>query len=438
MPDELLTLAEQAVELARAAGADDAWARAGRSRDVEFTVRDGKLEKVQESTSRGLGVQLYVDGRYSSHHTTDLRGEQLQRFVSEAVALTRALEPDPHRKIPDPKLFQGRASTDLDLVDAAVQALTREERLALCHAMNERLVGKDKVLSASSSVSDGHSLSAAASSNGFRGSHERTSMWLGSEVTLQDEGDKRPAASMWGGARHKGDVPTAERVADRALRRARDRLGAAKGPTKKTTMLVHPSVASRLIGRLLGPANAHSLQQGRSFYEGKIGTKLVSDKLTVVDEPLRPRGLGSRFFDGEGIAAKTMPVIEAGVVKNIYVDTYYGRKLGVAPTTGSGSNRIVKLGTRDLDALVGATTDGILVEGWLGGNADPTTGDFSLGARGRLIEKGQLGAPVAEMNVTGNLVTLFSSLSEVGNDPWPYSRTLTPTLVFEDVQFSGV
>jgi len=438
MPEQLLTLAEQAVELARAAGADDVWARAGRSRDVEFTVRDGKLEKVQESTSRGLGIQLYVDGRYSSHHTTDHRADELKRFVHEAVALTRALEPDPHRRIPDPKLFEGRSTADLDLVDPNVQALTREERLSLCHTMNERLVGKDKVLSASSSVSDGHSMGAAASSNGFRGSHVRTNMWIGSDVTLKDEGDKRPAASMWGGGRHKSDVPSAEHVADRALERARDRLGAAKGPTMKTTMVVHPTVAARLLGRLLGPANAHSLQQGRSFYEGKIGKKLVSSKLTIIDEPLRPRGLGSRFFDGEGIAAKRMPVFEAGVVKNVYVDTYYGRKLGVAPTTGSASNRIVTLGTRDVDALVAATSKGILVQGWLGGNADSTTGDFSLGARGRLIEKGKLGAPVAEMNVTGNLVDLFSALTEVGNDPWPYSRMLTPTLVFEDVQFAGV
>ena len=96
------------------------------------------------------------------------------------------------------------------------------------------------------------------------------------------------------------------------------------------------------------------MQQERSFWRGKLGKKMVSSKLTVVDDPLLARGLASRPFDGEGIAAKRMPVIEAGVFANLYVDTYYGSKMGVAPTTGSPSNRVVTLGTRGRDALVGA------------------------------------------------------------------------------------
>jgi PmbA protein len=432
----MLALAERAVELARSLGADDAWAHAARARSVDYTVRDGKLDKVEESTSRGLSVQLYVDGRYSGNHTTDLRDEELAKFVREAVELTRALAPDPHRLMPDPKLFEGRSSVDLDLFDPAVVALTREDRLELCHRMNARLAGKPGVLSAESGVSDDHSESASASSNGFSGTHERTGLWFGSEVTL-DDGDKRPAASMWGGARHRADVPTPEEIADRAMARARIRLGAKKGPTKRTTMVVDPSVSARVLSRVLGPANAHSLQQGHSFYDKRLGQRMFSDKLTIVDEPLLPRGLGSRWFDGEGIAAKPMDVIRDGVAANIYADTYYARKLGVSPTTGSSSNQVVVLGARGLDALVAATTDGILVEGWLGGNADSTTGDFSLGARGRLIEGGKLGASIAEMNVTGNLVFLFENLVEIGNDPWPYSSLRAPTLVFEDVQFAG-
>ena len=123
--------------------------------------------------------------------------------------------------------------------------------------------------------------------------------------------------------------------------------------------------------------------------------------------------------------------------RNLYVDTYYGSKLGARPTTGSGSNRVIELGTRGRDALIAAARDGIYVTSWLGGNMDPTTGDFSLGARGHLIEGGAIGAPCGEMNVTGNIVDLFSRLVEVGDDPWRYASTLAPTLVFEGVQFSG-
>lgn len=437
MRDELLTLAARAVEIAKSAGANEAFATASRNRSVDFQVRDGKLEKVQEATSRALSARLYVDGRYSTHKTTDLRPERLESFLREAVALTRALQPDKFREITDPALYAGRSAEDLDLVDASVRDLGREERIRLCEAQNELLAGKEKVISATSGASDSHGVSASVSSNGFSGHHESTSLWIGSEVTLQDEGDKRPEAWMWGGARHRPDVPSPNDVAKLALERARLRLGTKKGPTKRTVMVVDPSIAASIVSRFLGPAYASNIQQGRSCFEGKLGQKVAASRLTITDEPLLKRGLASRTYDGEGITSKPLPIVQGGVLQNVFVDTYYGKKLGMKPTTGGPSNLTLALGQRDLGAIIAAVPDGILVEGWLGGNADTTTGDFSLGARGRLIEKGELTQAIGEMNVTGNLLTLFENLSEVGSDPWPYSSIRAPTLVFDGVQFSG-
>lgn len=258
-----------------------------------------------------------------------------------------------------------------------------------------------------------------------------------SSVTL-DDGDKGPEDWMGAWGHHLGDLPEAPGIADRALELARARLGMRKGPTRRTTMVVDNRASGSLISRLLGPANGGSVQQERSFWRGKLGKKMVSPKLTVVDNPLLPRGLGSRPFDGEGMAAAALPIVEAGVFRNLYIDTYYGNKLGMKPTTGASSNRVVAPGKRGRDALVKSARDGIYVTSWLGGNMDSTTGDFSFGVRGHLIEGGELGAPVGEMNVTGNIVALFLNLREVGNDPWIYSSTLAPTLVFNDVQFSGV
>jgi PmbA protein len=203
-------------------------------------------------------------------------------------------------------------------------------------------------------------------------------------------------------------------------------------------MVLHPRAAGSIVGRLLGPLTGGSLQQGRSFWANLVDKEVVSPLLTIVDNPLLVRGLSSRPFDGEGISAKELPIIEKGVLKNYYIDTYYGKKLGLAPTTGSPSNRVLGLGEKDLDGLISDLPEGILITSWLGGNSDGATGDFSLGVRGHLIEDGQIGAPVSEMNVTGNLLTLFQALVAVGNDPWKYSPLKAPTLVFEDVNFSGV
>jgi PmbA protein len=222
-----------------------------------------------------------------------------------------------------------------------------------------------------------------------------------------------------------------------ALELARNRLGSTKGPTKKTTMIVHPRAAGSIVGRLLGPLTGGSLQQRRSFWADLVNKESVSPILSIVDDPLIVRGLGSRPFDGEGISAKRLPIIEKGILQNYYIDTYYGKKLGMAPTTGSPSNRVMELGQKDLSGLISDLPEGILITSWLGGNSDGATGDFSLGVRGHLIEDGEIGAPVSEMNVTGNLLTLFQSLVAVGNDPWKFSPLKAPTLVFEDVNFSG-
>ena len=433
---ELRERAEAAVALARRSGASDAWASASRTRGVSVEVRDGAIEKLQESTSRGLSVRLYVDGRYATYRTSDLRPEPLTAFLRDAVAMTRALERDPFRVIPDPALFEGRSSEDLALKDDAVLALDVETRIEWCRAMNARCA-HEQLVSTTVGVNDSHSLVASVSSNGFSGHHERTSSWRGVNVTLSDEGDARPASHFWVGARHLEDLPPPADVGAEGLRRGVLRLGATQGPTARTTMVVEPRVASRLIGLLIGPASARAFNQEQSFWRGRVGEALISDRLVLTDEPLRPRGLGSRYYDQEGIAARTRSILEGGALRTPFVDTYYGRKVEMAPTTGGSSNLVVAPGARGLDAIVGDLEAGYLVTGWLGGNSDATTGDFSLGLRGHAIADGAVGGAVQEMNITGNLLTLFSNLSEVGDDPWLYSSARIPTLVFDEVQFSG-
>jgi PmbA protein len=434
---ELGKRAQQAVELAIGAGADDVWAVATQSRDVEFNYRDGALEKVQDATSRNLSVQVYANGRYSSHRTTDLHPDRLRGFLEQAVASTVALEPDPYREITSPDLFEDRTDRDLDLVDRAVSRLDRDQRLGWCVTLDEAARSHERVISATAGIYDGAEASVAASSNGFSGSREATYCWLGTSVTLKDRGDRRASDGFYAGGTHVRDLPDAASIAETALDRALVRLDADKGPTGRTTMLVDSRAASSLVARLLQSAYAQSVQQGRSYWSTLFGKKAFSEKLTLTDDPLIRRGLASRLFDNEGISARPLPIVDAGIVRNIYVDTYYGRKAGMQPTTGSQSNVRVGTGERSLDELITDVGEGIYVTSWLGGNADGTTGDFSLGLRGHMIENGVVGRPVGEMNVTGNLRKLFRRLEASGNDVYPYATILSPSLVFTGVDFSG-
>lgn len=437
MLGELQNRATQAVEIAQDAGAEEAWVSTSRNRDVEFEYRDGALEKVKDTTSQSMSVQIYADGRFSSHRTTDLAEARLKSFIEEAVAITRALEPDEFRRITPHDLFSNRSAANLELVDTTVSTLDRGQRLEWCQALDQASHAHERVISATAGVYDGLAQSADASSNGFAGTQEQTYCWFGSSITLKDEGDRRAEDSYYVGGAHVADLPDATEIGSAALQRTLNRLGSEKGPTTKATMLVDSRAAASLLGRLLGPANARSIQQSQSFWADLMDQQAFSKALTIVDNPLIVRGLASRHYDSEGIAAKALPLVEDGRVRNFYVDTYYGRKAGMAPTTGTPSNRVVKPGEQSLEELLATVGSGVYVTSWLGGNADSTTGDFSLGIRGHMIEDGQVGRPVGEMNVTGNLRDLFSQLELVGNDVYPYSGTLSPSLVFDGVDFSG-
>jgi PmbA protein len=438
--ESLLDVARRAAKLALDRGAGEAAAATYRARHVELVWRDGKLENVTEATTRGLGLDLYVDGRYASVSTSDLRPDALERFVADAVALARTLSPDPFRRLPDPELYAGQALVDLELEDqdqTGLDAGTRREAVRAVEEAARSVPGAGAILSVTAGASDTHGESALVQTNGFEGNRRSTDFWLSAEVTVKDPDGRRPEEYASSGARHRAAVEPPETLGRRAAERALSRVGAIKGPSGIVTMAVDARAAGRLVGALFGPLSAASLQQKRSFLEGKLGAEVGSPLLDVRDDPHVKRGFGSRRYDGEGLAARPFPVFEGGALRSFYVDTYYGRKLGIAPTTARSSNLAWRLGERSPAELLGDLGEGLLVTGFLGGNSNSTTGDFSLGVRGFQVRGGRPAEPVGEMNVSGNHLELWKRLAAVGNDPYRYSSMRTPTLVFEGVQLAG-
>ena len=437
---DMLEVARGAATLARKAGAQEAAAMTSRSREVSVDWRDGKVEKLSDTTTRGLSLELYVDGRYAAVSTKDLRPEALQRFIEDAVALTRALEQDPFRTLPDPKLDEGQAAVDLQLDDPAlggVTAVRRRELAQAAEAAARQVKGAAAILSVTTGFGDALTDSWRVHTNGFEGTRRATSFSVSGEVSVKDADGRRPEDWDAATTRHLAALPAAEAVGRRAAERALGRLGARKGTSATMTLVIDPRAAGTLVSHLLRPLSGMALQQKQSCFDGKVGAAIGAPLLDVADDPLLPRALGSRLFDGEGLAARRFPIFERGVLRTFYVDTYYGKKLKVAPSTGRPSNLAWGLGPRDRDALVAEAGEGLLVTGFIGGNSNATTGDFSLGLNGYRITGGRVAEPVSEMNVSGNHLELWKRLVAVGNDPYPYSPLRTPTLVLEGVSVAG-
>lgn len=439
MTDRALNdIAERTMKRALSSGADQAAVSAAHASFVHVKQRVGRIEQLQSSSTRGLTLSIYAGGRYSSNSTSYLESGPLDQFVDEALAMTRQLAPDRYRGLADPELYGPTEGVDIDVVDSGYDDLDMPRRKELVAAAEQAATdGGDAVISATADVTTQSSDFLQIHSNGFRGTQRSTSFFVSVSVTARDEGERRPEDHHYAGARHLNDLPEAEAVGREAARRALGRLGSSKAPSKKMTLVVENRAAGRLVGSLLGPTTGAALQQRRSCLEGKLGEQLGSAALHLTDEPLIVRGLGSRTFDGDGLAARPRSLFVDGRLESYLIDVYYGRKLEMPPTSGSTSNLVMRPGLQSFDQLLRGVKDGVLVTSFLGGNSNPATGDFSMGVSGFTIENGALARPVSEMNIADNHTEFWHRLELVGDDPFPYGGSRIPTLVFSDVQFSG-
>ncbi|MBN2715889.1 MAG: TldD/PmbA family protein [Deltaproteobacteria bacterium] len=432
-------MAQMILDGAKKRGIKDVKVVASQSRNVSTVFRKGIVDKVQESTRRDVSVHLYENGRYSASTSNDFRPEAMDRFLDSAVTLTRAMEKDPYRELTDPSLYKGRKEMDLKLYDKAVAVFSPQQRNDLAKEAEAAamIAAGDLAISAEASMETQTASAVQLHSNGFEGRESGTQAWLFAEISLKDEGDRRPSGWEVLGSRFAADIINPSAIGRQAVDRALLKLKSKKIETQKCPMIVENRAVSRLLGGLLSATSGRSLQQKRSFLETFEGKQIASPAFSVIDNPFIESGFGSRLFDSEGIAAKEMPIIENGVFKNFFIDTYYGKKLGRRPTTGGSSNLLISPGTKSLSELVADVSNGILVRGFIGGNSNSTTGDFSLGVYGTRIENGQLTDAVSELNISGNHKDIWQKLSQVGSDPWKYSATLAPSLLFDEIQFSG-
>lgn len=442
MSEELLERARRVVEGVQRRGAQGVRVAVWRNREGRSEWRDGKLDRLRESTQMGLSATLYVDGRYSSNNTSDLRPAALERFLDEVVGATRMLAQDPHRKLPDPGRYADRFAGDLELFDqAGAQAISGAERRRKAAALEQAARSSGdaaEIISVTATCSEYASEAGIINSNGMEGSRRGTSFWLSARTSVRDEGDRKPSGGWSAGTRTRSKLPSIESVGREATARALRERGAKPEKSGEYPCIIENRVVGRLLRGLLGPLGGRAIQQKRSFLADKKGQQIASKVLTITDDPLVVEGFGSRTYDGEGMSAARRPLFAEGVLQTFFLSTYYASKLGLEPTTGGSSNLSFVPGTRSLDELCAEMGKGILVTGFSGGNSNSATGDFSIGIRGQWIEGGKVARPVAEMNLSGNHLKLWHKLAELGADPFPYSSTRAPSLRFEPVQFSGV
>ncbi|MGB8491001.1 MAG: TldD/PmbA family protein [Bacteroidales bacterium] len=435
----LQELASWVIDQTKKAGAANCKVSLSKRRLVEINYRDRKPEVIKEATTRNLYLEVFINNRFASQSTPDFRTSTLAGFITDVVASAKIMEEDPFRTLPDPKYYEGRATQDLQLTDPDYGRITPESRHTMVKAVEDACLSKggDKVISVEAGEYDESGEEYIKSSNGFEGSSSGTYCQAGASMTARDEGDRRPAGYHYVGCRYRSDLPSMQDIGTEAAVRTLSLMGGKKIATCTIPVIIENREVMRVLGGLADPMSGSNIQQKRSFLADKKGKSIASKLLTVQDDPFIPRGLGSRFYDGDGFPARQSNLITEGTIDNFMIDWYYSRKLGCEPTSGSISNIIIPPGTRSVDEIIRDLGRCILITGFIGGNSNTTTGDFSVGIIGKLFDKGQYVQNVAEMNLADNHLKFWNKLIEVANDPWIYSQARLPSLAFEGVVVSG-
>lgn len=438
---EALELAGDAVTAATEAGASAAEATLSQARRFHVEAREKTISKLEQSMGATLHVRLFLDGRRVSVSTSDLTRESVHRALREAVQQAREVAPDPLATLPEKcSRFEG----DLRLFDPAIaqrdDALKVDDVLALEKMIRD--ADTRVVNSSGSHYSDASSVNALANSSGFSGAYIATRASLSSAPVAQHDGVKRTGHYGTAG-RFFRDLESTSAVSRVAARRAVELFGARKPQTGRLPVIFERDVAAAVLDDLFSAVNGGNVAIGNSWLAGRLGERIASDLVTIVDDGTLPEKLGSSPFDGEGVATRRTPVFERGTLSSFLFDTYYARKLG-AQSTGNSSgggispnNFYLEPGTQSFDELIASTPRGVLVLDTIGFATEHATGNFSRGARGFMIENGELSYPIDEFTVAGNFADMLAAVDFVADDLRFDSSVVSPSFRVAEMTISG-
>lgn len=433
------------VDRARAAGADASDAVFAADRSLSVSVRMGALEDVERSESEELGLRVFVGRRSASVSTSDLSSESLDALVERAIAMAREAPEDKWAGLaPQERLMHGSPPL-LDLDDGANDAPETLRARALAAEDAARAV-EGVTNSEGGSASASRSVMAIATSHGFTGAYAQTGHGISASV-LAGSGGAMERDHAHHSARHAAMLEAPEAIGRLAGERAVARLDPAKVPSGAMPVVFDRRVSAGLIGHLLGAIGGSSITRKTSFLLDCLGQQIFAKGVTICDDPHRPRGLRSRPFDGEGLPVLPIKLVDQGMLETWLLDSASARQLGLEPTghasRGIGgapgvapSNLYMQPGSIPPETLVGEIDRGILVTELIGQGVNGVTGDYSRGAAGFLIEKGEITRAVSEITIAGNLKDMFLALTPANDLEFRYGIN-APTLRIDGMTIAG-
>ena len=426
----------QALELAKA-GTDGAEVAVSKTTGIGVSTRYGEVENVEFNSDGALGITVYYQNRKGSASSTDLSSDAIQRTVQAAVDIARYTSPDPCAGMADRELLAFDAP-DLDLFhpweidpDKAIEMAARAEQASL--QADKRITNTE-----GGSFNSHVGIKVFGNSHGMLQSYCSSRHSLSSCVIAGEEGDmERDYAYTIG--RALGDLQSPEWVGQECARRTLSRLAPRKLPTMKAPVIFAPEVATGLFGHLVGAISGGSVYRKSTFLLDALGTQILPEWLTVEEKPHLLKGLASTPFDSEGVRTQDREIVKDGVLQTWLLTSYAARKLGLQSTGHAGGIhnwRIAGQGS-SFDDLLKQMGKGLVVTELMGQGVSGITGDYSRGAAGFWVEKGEIQYPVSEITIAGNLKEMWRNIVTVGDDIETRSNIQCGSVLLPEMSIAG-
>jgi PmbA protein len=441
-------LAAQTIRLALEHGATDAECTLAEGEEFSALVRMRSLERLKDAGSRAAGLRVLVGQRVGSSYTSDLSAEGIRKLVDSALEIAAISTEDPHAGLPDASEL-GALTGDLRLHSADIQSIDTDYRIEQARQTEEAAFTADPRITNSEGASfDAHAGERVfANSRGFLGSY-RTSSCSISTTPVARDGEFMERDYWYSSARSYSKLESPSAIGRRAAQRTVRRLGARKVPTQKVPVVFDPQTARTLLANIFEAVEGDSIYRSASFLAGKLGERVASENVTIVDDGTLPGLFGTSPFDDEGVPSRRTVVIDRGVLRNYLLNTYTARKLGMRTTgnaargitgnTGVGhGNLFLEKGERSPDEIVRGIRTGLYVTELIGSGVNIVTGDYSRGAAGQWIENGEFAYPVSEITIASTLQRMLTDIESIGSDLEFRGSVASPTLVIREMTVSG-
>ncbi len=444
----LQELANDVIRRALAAGATGAECTVSEGDEFSANVRMRELEQLKEAGSRAAGLRILRGRHTGSSYTSDLSAAGIERLVKSAVELADVTTEDPHAGLPDP-VDLGSLSGDLELYSEEVAELETNLKIESARTAEAAALSADPRIFNSEGASFDSNVGrhVFANSLGFSGEY-RTSYCSLSTVPVARDGESMERDYWYTMARDFRGLESPEEVGRKAAARALRRLKPVKVSTQKVPVIFDQNTARSLLDNIFDAVHGMAVYRQESFLAGKLGEKIASENLTVVDDATIPRLFGTSPFDDEGVPSRRTVVIERGVLKSYLLNSYAARKLGLKTTANAArglagnagighGNFYIEKGVQSAEQLIAGVTDGFYVTELMGFGVNIVTGDYSRGAAGLWIRNGELTHAVSEVTIAGNLKEMLAGLESVGSDLEFRGSMAAPTLKIGEMTVGG-